>query len=242
MKEKFRWFLVVLFSIAMAWMESAVVLYLRVLVNRIEPYQADPLPQSVGLGQAELVREAATIFMLLAVGWLAGRTVRSRLAYFTIAFGVWDIFYYIFLIPLTGWPKSLLDWDILFLLPMPWWGPVIAPVSIALLMVIGGTLVSQFDEPSRPLWPDGRALAVGLVGAGLALYAFMADAIRVSGQGLAAIRHVLPTTFNWPLFGLALALMALPVASVAFKCSKKATEKAEFTENSTLKAGNMAVE
>jgi hypothetical protein len=224
MNEKSRWFLVVLFSIAMAWMESAVVLYLRVLVNRIEPYQANPLPQSVGLGQAELVREAATIFMLLAIGWLAGRTVRSRLAYFTIAFGVWDIFYYVFLIPLTGWPKSLLDWDILFLLPMPWWGPVIAPVSIALLMIIGGTLVSQFDQPSRPLWPDGRVLAVGLVGTGLALYAFMADAINVIDQGREVIRHVLPTAFNWPLFGLGLALMALPVVNVAFQKYQKAPE------------------
>jgi hypothetical protein len=202
-----------------------VVLYLRVLTDRMQPYQANPLPQSVGgqiaLGQAELVREAATILMLLAVGWLAGRTVRSRLAYFTIAFGVWDIFYYIFLIPLTGWPKSLLDWDILFLLPMPWWGPVIAPVSIAVLMIIGGTLVSQFDQPERPLWPNGRVLAVGLVGAGLALYVFMADALRVIDQGREAIRHVLPTAFNWPLFAVGLALMALPVANVAWQTHQR---------------------
>ncbi|MFZ6028447.1 MAG: hypothetical protein ACOYYS_12090 [Chloroflexota bacterium] len=215
MNEKIRWLFVVIFSIAMAWMESAVVLYLRVLHSRVDPYQSDPLPQVAAVGEAELVREAATILMLLAVGWLAGRTLRSRLAYFTTAFGVWDIFYYVFLIPLTGWPRSLLDWDILFLLPMPWWGPVIAPVSIALLMVIGGTLVSQFDRPGHPLWPDGRVLSIGLIGAGLALYAFMADAIRAWDQGLDAVRHVLPTAFNWPLFGLGLVLMALPVANVA---------------------------
>ena len=28
----------------------------------------------------------------------------------------------------AGWPETVLDWDILFLLPLPWWGPVIAPV------------------------------------------------------------------------------------------------------------------
>jgi len=215
MPPKTRWLLVVLFSIAMAWVESAVVLYLRVLTHRIQPYQSDPLPLLAGVGQVELVREAATILMLLAVGWLAGHTVRSRLAFFTIAFSVWDIFYYVFLIPLTGWPKSLLDWDILFLLPLPWWGPVIAPVSISLLLITGCTLVIQFDQPESPLWPDRRVLAAGMVGAGLALYVFMSDAIRVLDQGADVIRQVLPTAFNWPLFGLGLALMALPVVNLA---------------------------
>jgi hypothetical protein len=217
MTLKIRWFLVVLSAIAMAWMESAVVLYLRLLVGRVQPYQTNPLPQAGGIEHVELVREAATILILLAVGWLAGWTVRSRLAFFFVAFGVWDIFYYVFLIPLTGWPKSLLDWDILFLLPLPWWGPVIAPVCISLLMIIGGTLIGQFDRPERPLRPNRRTLATGLVGAGLVLYAFMADAIRVLDQGADAIRQVLPVAFNWPLFGLGLMLMALPVVDVAIK-------------------------
>lgn len=221
MTEKTRWFLVVVFSIAMAWLEAAVVLYLRVLHDKVQPYQQNPLPHVAIISEAELVREAATILMLFAVGCLAGRTIRSRLAYFTIAFGVWDIFYYVFLLPLTGWPKSLLDWDILFLLPMPWWGPVIAPVSIALLMIIGGTLVSQFDQPDRPLWPRRGAVVVGLLGVGLALYVFMADAIAVLGQGSDVVRHVLPTIFNWPLFGLGFVLMMLPVADVVFQKQSK---------------------
>jgi len=221
MNNKFRWIIVVLFSIAMAWVESAVVLYLRVLVDRVNPYQANPLPQSVGLGHAELIREAATILMLLTVGWLAGRTIRSRLAYFVIAFGVWDIFYYIFLIPLTGWPQSLFDWDILFLLPMPWWGPVIAPVSIAVLMIVGGTLVSQFDQPENPVWPGFRFLVVGLVGASVVLWVFMSDAMAVFGQGADTVRHVLPTTFNWPVFALGLMLMSLPILQVAYQATIK---------------------
>ncbi len=217
MHNKFRWLLVILYAAAMAWVESAVVLYLRVLVNRIQPYQPNPLPQSVGLGQTELVREVATLVMLLTVGWLAGRTWRSRLAYAVIAFGAWDIFYYVFLIPLTGWPKSLLDWDILFLLPLPWWGPVIAPVSIAALLIVGGTLISQLDRPDRPLWPARWALAVWLSGAGLALYVFMADALRVSGEGREAVRSVLPTAFNWPLFLIGLGLMAVPLVEMAWR-------------------------
>ena len=117
--------------------------YLRVMVDRIDPYQANPLPIRGVLGQVELVREAATLVMLVTIGMLAGRTRHAQVGYTAVAFGVWDIFYYVFLGMIGGWPRSLFDWDILFLLPVPWWGPVLAPVSIALLMIVGGTLASQ---------------------------------------------------------------------------------------------------
>ena len=101
----------------------------------MDPYQPNAFPPQAGIAPAEVVREAATLVMLLAVGGLAGRSWRSRLGYALVAFGVWDIFYYVFLKIITGWPHSLLDWDILFLIPLPWWGPVMAPVSIALVML-----------------------------------------------------------------------------------------------------------
>ncbi len=215
--ERNRWLIVALFAAAMAWVESAAVLYLRVQLDRVIPYQPNPLPISVGLGQVELVREAATLVMLLTVGWLAGGTWRSRLAYSMITFGVWDIFYYIFLVPMSGWPKSLLDWDVLFLLPLPWWGPVLAPVLISILLIIGGTLITQFDRPERPPWPGRLTLWLNLGGVLLALYIFMADAIRVVSGGEEAVRNVLPTWFNWPLFIVALLLMAAPVADLSWQ-------------------------
>ena len=55
----------------------------------------------------------------------------EEFAGFVVVFGVWDIFYYVFLRVLVTWPASLLDWDILFLIPLPWVGPVLAPVLIA---------------------------------------------------------------------------------------------------------------
>src|SRR5438477_9592313 len=140
-----RWLVVVIYAAGMAWVEAAVVFYLRTMVDRIEPYQPNPLPFGSGFAQAELIREAATLVMLLTVGILAGRNWRSRLGYFAIAFGVWDICYYLFLKVMCGWPHSLLDWDILFLLPLPWWGPVIAPVSIAVLMILWGSLASGWN-------------------------------------------------------------------------------------------------
>src|SRR5512133_4062712 len=161
MTEWKRWSVVVLFGTAMAWMESATVVYLRMLVGRVDPYQAVPLPPHQMLGNTELVREIATMVMLFAVGWLAGRNWRTRLSYSLIAFGVWDILYYVFLAVIVGWPKSLLDWDVLFLIPLPWWGPVIAPAIIALLMIIGGTIVTQYGPP---LWPRRQAIWIGTVG------------------------------------------------------------------------------
>src|SRR5688572_7175088 len=95
--EWWRWLTVSLFAVAMAWVESAVVFYLRTHVDRIEPYQPDPLPLIGDLGPVELVREAATLVMLFTVGWLAGASWRARVGYMTVAFGVWDIFYYVFL-------------------------------------------------------------------------------------------------------------------------------------------------
>lgn len=202
------------FAVAMAWVESAVVFYLRKLVGRIEPYQPNPLPIAGDVGGAELVREAATLAMLLTVGWLAGRTSRSRFGYFVAAFGVWDIFYYVFLIPLTGWPHSVLDWDILFLLPLPWWGPVLAPVMIAVLMIIGGSvLASNDDRDGPPWWPARWTLWLCGLGVALALYAFMADAIRAVRHG-ESIQTVLPVAFNWPLFLVAWVLMALPAVGL----------------------------
>jgi hypothetical protein len=209
-----RWLVVGLFAIAMAWVESAVVFDLRTFVDRIEPYQTDPLPLVGKLGPVELVREFATMVMLFTVGVLAGKTWRARWGYTMVAFGVWDIFYYVFLKVMCGWPHSLLDWDILFLLPLPWWGPVLAPVLIALLMIVWGTLASQFEPKRAPRAPSFVAWVLNSLGIALALYVFMVDSLRVADQGTRVVRKVLPTEFNWPLFIFALVLMAAPVAQL----------------------------
>jgi len=211
-----KWAIVVAFAIAMAWVEAASVFYIRALVDRIEPYQANPLPINGALGNVELWREAATLVMIGALGLLAGRTWRRRAGYAAVAFGVWDILYYVFLRIMTGWPKTLLDWDILFLLPLPWWGPVLAPVSIALVMILWGTLVTQSSDEAT----DGRwTWALGWTGIALALGVFMIDAWRALPEGRDAVLRVLPTSFNWPLFWLALLLMASPALRLA--CSTR---------------------
>ena len=210
LKDKPRWWAVVVFAIAMAWVESAVVYYLRRMLNRLDPYQPNPLPIVGGLGPVEFVREAATLVMLLSVGLLAGRTREARLGYAALAFGVWDIFYYVFLKLICDWPRTLFDWDILFLIPLPWWGPVLAPASIALLMILWGTLVSQFDAAPAPRRRIVEAWTLSGLGMTLALYTFMADSLRVASQGIDALRNLLPERFNWPLFVAALLMMSAP--------------------------------
>jgi hypothetical protein len=230
------WFTVVTFAAAMAWVESAVVYYLRTMIDRIVPYQPNPLPIIGGMGPVEMVREAATLLMLAAVGILAGRTWRSRLGYALIAFGVWDILYYVFLKVMCDWPRSLADWDILFLLPLPWWGPVWAPISIALMMIVWGTMASIFERSEEPLVARWKSGAMNMLGVALALYVFMADSIRVAKGGVEALRNLLPTHFNWPLFTLALLLIAAPVIENFLWLRRKlgALDNSKETQNEKL--------
>jgi hypothetical protein len=211
MNGRNRWLVVFAYAVAMAWVEAAAVLYLRTLVDRIQPWQPHPFPVVGSLASVEVAREAATLVMLLAVGILAGRSWRSRLGYAAVAFGVWDIFYYIFLKAICGWPHSLMDWDILFLIPLPWWGPVLAPVLISLLLILWGTLACRLEQVRMPVLPELAASGLGAAGVALGLRVFMADAMAAAHQGGDAVRNVLPRSFNWPLFGAALLLMAAPV-------------------------------
>jgi hypothetical protein len=75
--------------------------------------------------------------MLLAVGFLAGRTWWQRFAYWLFAFGAWDVFYYAWLWVYLRWPSGFGSRDLLFLIPNEWWAPVWEPVlaSCAFMVV-----------------------------------------------------------------------------------------------------------
>jgi uncharacterized membrane protein YhaH (DUF805 family) len=213
--EAWCWLWVVIYALGMAWVESATVFYLRSMIGRVDPYQPDPLPLVGGFASVELMREFATLVMLCAVGFLAGKNWRTRIGYAVIAFGIWDIFYYAFLKIICGWPHSLFDWDVLFLLPLPWWGPVIAPMLISLLMICWGTLTTQF-EPAGASRKSGFLIwLLCFAGIAVALYVFMADAIAASKHGVDAIRATLPKHFKWHLFLVGLALMSVPALQLA---------------------------
>ena len=135
------------FAVAFAAVESAVVVYLRALYYP----EGFSLPLKI-FGRnhlwVELARELATMVMLASVAVLTGSNRWQRFAYFLISFGVWDIFYYVWLKVMINWPSSIFDWDILFLLPVPWIGPVIAPVLVSFFMILGGLpSYARVNEP-----------------------------------------------------------------------------------------------
>jgi hypothetical protein len=145
-----------LFAVAMGYMEAVIVVYLRHLGNMIpmppgapeyRQFVADLPPFVIPL---EMSREAATIVMLVTLGLLVGRSRRERVCVFLIAFAVWDIFYYVGLKLLLGWPPALTTTDVLFLIPVPWYAPVWLPVAISLGMIaVGLWLYPREPEAAR---------------------------------------------------------------------------------------------
>ncbi|MBN1504096.1 MAG: hypothetical protein JW952_03440 [Candidatus Eisenbacteria bacterium] len=123
------------FGVSMAFVEAAVVVYLRGLFYP-EGFYGTMAAFPIFYYGTEVFREAATIVMLASVAVLAARRGWwERAAYFLFCFGVWDIFYYVWLRALLGWPPSLLTSDVLFLIPVPWVAPVVAPVAASVLMI-----------------------------------------------------------------------------------------------------------
>ncbi len=133
-----------LFSIAMAFLESAVVIYIRELLYP-DGFDFPLATMDSSLALTEILREAATIIMLVGAGVIAGKTFSQRFAWFIFCFAVWDIFYYIFLKLLIGWPSSLFEWDVLFLIPVTWTGPVITPLIVAILMIVLAMVIVIFS-------------------------------------------------------------------------------------------------
>ena len=169
---------VALYAIAMAAVESGTA-PLTVLMHEI------PAP----LIAIEIGREVATLVMLVAVAALAARTAWEGFLYLALAFGVWDIFYYIWLWVFIGWPPSLLTWDVLFLIPVPWLGPVLAPVIVSLCLVAG----SLWLLGRSALRLSRRAWVLAGVGAVLVLLSFTID------YHYALVRTD-PPRFRWELF------------------------------------------
>ena len=158
-----------LFGVAFAYVEAAVVVYLREIYEPLaldlnplrNPGDLFPLitleqleatdSAHLSLLKTEVIRESATIMMLASLGLAVGWNFNTCFAGFVIAFGIWDIFYYVFLKSLINWPDSLLELDLLFLIPVPWVGPVLAPVLVAICMVVAGTLVLWRESSNRPV-------------------------------------------------------------------------------------------
>jgi hypothetical protein len=195
-----------LFGISFGYVEAAVVLYLRALYEplrqRLTPGRAPgdlfPLldrgrmvaeaPETGRLLTVEVIREAATILMLAAAAMLVTADRGLWLPAFSIAFGVWDVSFYLFLKLWIGWPASLGTWDLLFLLPVPWVAPVLAPVIVSLTII--GCGLAALCRPMK----IGLLQWTGLIlGGALVILSFTWDFRYV-------IAGNLPHPFSWWLF------------------------------------------
>jgi hypothetical protein len=168
-KTRITLLMVVIFSIAMGFLETAVVVYLRELYFP-DGFRFPLRAVSQQIAITELIREFSTIVMLIGIGFLAGQNAASRFGYFLLSFAVWDIFYYIFLYLILDWPVHILEWDILFLIPILWTGPVITPVIISLAMMMLGLIMIVYQRV-----PDKLSILSLLTGVLIALWAFMKE-------------------------------------------------------------------
>lgn len=201
-----KWIWVVFFAGAFAYVESAVVVYLRAIY--FDGVFAFPVVTAWENGRqamdplivVELGREAATIVMLAAVGVIAGTNGLQRFCYFMIAFGVWDIFYYVWLWLTLRWPESLLTWDLLFYIPLPWVGPVIAPVLIAAAMIAAGSLLIYTAEKGYPIRWRRHDWLVELGCGFLLIVAFCWDWKNILRVPDGVTRSGIPESFAWWLY------------------------------------------
>jgi hypothetical protein len=192
-----------LFGAAFGYLEAAVVSYLRALhapeVQRLYPGRAPgelfPLltvsQERKKIVAIEVGREAATILMLAAVALAVANSFGQWAAAFCIAFGAWDIAFYAFLRLLLDWPTSLYTWDILFLIPVPWVGPVLAPAIVSASMIAAGVWHLRRGTPRLGAWQWAGIT----LGAAVIVLSFTLDYGNI-------LRGGMPNPFRWDIFAL----------------------------------------
>jgi hypothetical protein len=198
----------------MGFLEAAVVVYLRELYYP-EGFSFPLKIMSLDVLSIEYLRELSTLLMLFSIAMIAGRKFYERFAFFLICFGVWDIFYYVWLKVLLNWPQSLLAWDILFLIPIIWSGPVLAPVICAVTMVVIGASILFFQQQGYLVKITIIEWMFLFLGAVIILAAFLWEysAIIIEGGFLSQLATLatepyfrqliaehIPASFNWYLF------------------------------------------
>jgi len=193
-----RLVILALFAAAMAYVEAAVVAYLRAIYYPAGfsfPLAGMP-PDMLAI---EVVRELTTLVMLAAVAMLSGADRWERFLHFVLAFGVWDIFYYAWLEVILGWPASPLEWDILFLIPVPWLGPVLVPLIVSASLIGGSLVLLSLKERGNRLGFTRLSWTLVILAGLIVVGTFTYDWRSV-------IERRLPASYPWAVFLPALAV------------------------------------
>lgn len=215
-----------IFAIAMGLLETIVVVYMRELYYP-EGFRFPLKPLPGWIISVEIVREMCTLLMLGTVAWITGKKILQRWAAFLFLFGIWDIFYYIGLKAFLNWPGSLLTWDILFLIPITWIGPVLAPIVCSTIM-IGMALIfewSLFNQKNSRL--KFHELLLLFVGAAFIFFTFIFDFGKIIIQGdflkeigslpedpefNAILTTFIPDHYKWGLFSVGILIILISIS------------------------------
>jgi len=203
------------FAIAMGFLESAVVVYLReILYPDGFAFPLSNMP--VRLALTELLRELATMIMLVTIGIVASRRFSTGFAWFLYSFAIWDIFYYVFLKLLIGWPESLFTWDVLFLIPTTWTGPVLSPILVSLTMIMLAMVILYRADRGFQTKISGRVWAGLILGSLILIVGFVFDYSQhmlthfslfemlqlKNPEVLEVATSYIPQRFPWWIFGI----------------------------------------
>lgn len=198
----------------MGYLEAAVVVYLRALSSS-SLTQVFPLTfLNPRIALVEILREASTIIMLGSVASVDDGHMWQKFLRFSFMFGIWDISYYAFLKIITGWPDSLFDFDVLFLIPIAWIGPVIAPILISILLSTSSIIIlKRSGSDSQEIKIGGVNITFFLIGSLFVLFSFLKDAGYILYQsGAEALKNWRPTSYGWTPFVIGFIFMLISVA------------------------------
>lgn len=203
------------FGIAMGFLETAVVVYIRELYYPTGfKFPVVVIPDVIII--TELGRELATIVMIFAIGYIAGKNFAQRFVFFLYVFAIWDIFYYVFLKVLLDWPSTIFDWDVLFLIPVPWVGPVLAPCIISFVMIAYTAMVVNLSIKDIKVvfrktdWLIMIAACIILIASFTEQYfqiVTFSGAVTDAVHMMEKIRDFIPKSFDWGLFSVGIAVL-----------------------------------
>lgn len=181
---KTRLISVAIFAVAMGILEAICVVYIRKII-----FPPDGNIANIAITDfnftIEAIREAMTIIMLGTMSILAAYNFRTRLAMFFLAFGIWDILYYVGLSVLLNWPTSIMNWDTLFLIPIAWYSPVIVPVIISLYFIGGGIFIILHEGNGIKLKFNFIVILLQFLAFVVWFYSFIKDSAMISETGYA---------------------------------------------------------
>ncbi|MEE8341425.1 MAG: hypothetical protein V3R52_04950 [Candidatus Neomarinimicrobiota bacterium] len=210
---KTRLLSVIFFAVAMGLLEAICVVYIRQIIFPPDGNISNA-PISDFNFSLEAIRESMTIVMLATMSILAAFNWRTRLAMFFLAFGIWDIFYYIGLKIFLDWPANIMDWDTLFLIPVAWYSPIIVPVLISMYFIIGSIFIIIHEGNGTKLKFSPLVIFLQFVGFAVWFYSFIKDSAMISNMGYGNIEY------SWTLFFLGLILCSSSL-TISFLLGKK---------------------